>query len=91
MLDEAGAVLGACAAPGALPARLAAQRRLLDEGEELSERERTILRLLSGPLTEREIARELFLSFNTVHTHVKSIYRKLGVSSRAEAVARSPR
>ena len=44
-----------------------------------------MLRLLSGGLSEREIGRELFLSFNTVHSHVKSIYRKLGVSSRAEA------
>jgi DNA-binding CsgD family transcriptional regulator len=31
------------------------------------------------------------VSFNTVHTHVKSLYRKLGVSSRAEAIERSPR
>jgi LuxR family maltose regulon positive regulatory protein len=60
-------------------------------GEPLTERERTILRFLSGGLTEREIARELFVSYNTVHSHVKSLYRKLGVSSRAEAVARSPR
>ena len=60
-------------------------------GEPLTERERTILRFLSSGLTEREIARELFVSYNTVHSHVKSLYRKLGVSSRAEAVARSPR
>jgi len=57
--------------------------------EELSERELTILRLLTGILSEREIGQELYLSFNTVHTHVKAIYRKLGVSSRAEAVARA--
>jgi len=31
----------------------------------------------------------VFLSFNTVHTHVKAVYRKLGVSSRAEALARA--
>ena len=36
--------------------------------------------------SRRAIAAELYLSFNTVHSHVKSIYRKLGVSSRAEAV-----
>ena len=40
-----------------------------------------MLRLLSGGLSEREIGRELYLSFNTVHSHVKSVYRKLGVSS----------
>jgi LuxR family maltose regulon positive regulatory protein len=80
-----------------LGARLAAARKAarLDGGtlpEELSERELTVLRLLAGDLSEREIAAELYLSFNTVHSHVKSIYRKLGVSSRAEAVARiSPR
>jgi LuxR family transcriptional regulator, maltose regulon positive regulatory protein len=48
-----------------------------------------VLRLLRSGLTERKIARELYLSFNTVHSHVKAVYRKLGVSSRAEAVARS--
>ena len=48
-----------------------------------------MLRLLSGGSSEREIAQELFVSFNTVHSHVKSIYRKLGVSSRAEALGRA--
>ena len=57
--------------------------------EPLTERELTVLRFLSSGLSEREIGRELFLSFNTVHSHVKSLYRKLGVSSRAEAVARA--
>jgi LuxR family transcriptional regulator, maltose regulon positive regulatory protein len=47
-----------------------------------------VLRLLGGGLSEREIAGELVLSFHTVHSHVKSAYRKLGVSSRAEALAR---
>ena len=55
-------------------------------GGELSERERRILRALTGSLSERDIARELYVSHNTVHTHTRSIYRKLGVSSRAEAV-----
>ncbi len=63
-------------------------RAVTPSGDELSERELTVLRLLAGELSEREIAAELYLSFNTVHSHVKSIYRKLGVSSRAEAVAR---
>ena len=58
-------------------------------GGELSERERTVLRLLSGPLSEKEIGNELFVSQNTVHSHVRSIYRKLGVSSRSDAVARA--
>lgn len=56
---------------------------------DLSRRELTILRALTGPLSERDIGRELFLSQNTVHSHTRSIYRKLGVSSRAEAVGRA--
>ena len=56
---------------------------------ELSERELDVLRLLRGSLSESEIASELYLSHNTVHSHTRSIYRKLGVSSRAEAVERA--
>jgi LuxR family transcriptional regulator, maltose regulon positive regulatory protein len=52
--------------------------------DELSEAERRVLRLLTGDLSLREIGRELYLSQNTVKTHTRSIYRKLGVSSRAE-------
>jgi LuxR family transcriptional regulator, maltose regulon positive regulatory protein len=57
--------------------------------EPLSERERDVLRLLPTLLANIEIASELFVSVNTVKTHVKSIYRKLEVSSRREAVARA--
>jgi LuxR family maltose regulon positive regulatory protein len=56
--------------------------------EPLSDRERDVLRLLPTLLRTAEIAGELFVSSNTVKTHVKSIYRKLGVSSRRDAVAR---
>jgi LuxR family maltose regulon positive regulatory protein len=48
-----------------------------------------VLRLLDSELSVRQIAQELFLSANTVRTHTRSIYRKLGVSSRADAVARA--
>ena len=57
--------------------------------EPLSDRERDVLRLLPTLLRTPEIAGELFVSVNTVKTHVKSIYRKLDVSSRRDAVARS--
>jgi LuxR family maltose regulon positive regulatory protein len=57
--------------------------------EPLSDRERDVLRLLPTLLPNTEIAGELFVSVNTVKTHVKSIYRKLEVSSRREAVARA--
>jgi LuxR family maltose regulon positive regulatory protein len=55
---------------------------------EISERELAVLRLLPTRLSQREIASELFVSFNTVKTHMRSIFTKLGVNSRAEAVER---
>jgi DNA-binding CsgD family transcriptional regulator len=55
----------------------------------LSAREVEVLRLLSGPLSLRDIGKELFISHDTVKSHVKAIYHKLGVSSRKEAVALS--
>jgi LuxR family maltose regulon positive regulatory protein len=57
--------------------------------EPLSERERAVLRLMPTILANSEIAGELFVSVNTVKTHVRSIYRKLDVGSRREAVARA--
>jgi LuxR family transcriptional regulator, maltose regulon positive regulatory protein len=53
--------------------------------ETLTGRERDVLRLLAGRLTVREIADELYVSPNTLKFHLKTIYRKLGVGSRAEA------
>jgi LuxR family maltose regulon positive regulatory protein len=54
--------------------------------QELTERELDVLRLLAGELPIRQIARSLYVAPSTVRTQVKSIYRKLGVSSRGEAV-----
>jgi LuxR family transcriptional regulator, maltose regulon positive regulatory protein len=56
---------------------------------ELSERELDVLRLLASKLSQREIAAELYVSFNTIKTHTRTIFRKLGVASRAEAVDRA--
>jgi LuxR family maltose regulon positive regulatory protein len=56
---------------------------------ELTDRELEVLAYLPGPLTQREIGAALWVSFNTVTSHVRSIYRKLGVSSRGEAVERA--
>ena len=53
---------------------------------ELTERELAVLRLLVGELSTSQIAQNLYVSPSTVRTHVKSIYRKLGVSSRKDAV-----
>jgi LuxR family maltose regulon positive regulatory protein len=54
-----------------------------------SEAELAVLRLLASDRSAREIGQELFLSANTVRSHTRSIYRKLGVHSRADAVARA--
>jgi ATP/maltotriose-dependent transcriptional regulator MalT len=61
----------------------------LEFGQHLTDRELTILRLMRTRLSQREIADELFVSVNTVKTHSRAIYRKLGVSSRQEATARA--
>lgn len=57
--------------------------------EPLSEREREVLRLLGTELSGPEIARQLVVSLNTVRTHTKNIYTKLGVNSRRAAVRRA--
>jgi LuxR family maltose regulon positive regulatory protein len=57
--------------------------------EPLSEREREVLRLLDSSLSTAEIADVLFVSVHTVRSHLKSIYSKLDVHSRYEAVAKA--
>ena len=55
----------------------------------LTDRELLVLRFLPSHLTNAEIARECLMSVNTVKAHLKNIYAKLGVSSRAETVERA--
>ena len=55
----------------------------------LTGRERDVLRLLASELDGPAIARELVLSLNTVRTHTKNIYAKLGVTNRRAAVGRA--
>jgi len=88
-LAEASNVIGSCPDPGFLRADgvRPPRRRTASRGDELSDREFDVLRLLSTRLTLREIGGELFVSENTVKTHARSIYRKLNAASRAEAVA----
>ena len=57
--------------------------------EQLSGREREVLRSMSEMLTATEVAGELHISINTVKTHLKSIYRKLGATHCREAVRRA--
>jgi LuxR family maltose regulon positive regulatory protein len=88
---EARATVDSCPDPGILERWLAEleTRPGPRSGEKLTRSELVVLRALTGPLSERDIARELYLSHNTVHSHARSIYRKLGVSSRAEATRRA--
>jgi LuxR family maltose regulon positive regulatory protein len=57
--------------------------------EVLTDRELAILRYLPTIMSNREIARQLYVSVNTVKTHLKQVYRKLGVASRRDAIARA--
>jgi LuxR family maltose regulon positive regulatory protein len=57
--------------------------------EPLSERELEVLALLNGPLSTPEMAEKLVVSVNTVRTHIKNIYGKLGVQRRSAAVKRA--
>ena len=57
--------------------------------EPLSSRERDVLRLLGTDLNGPEIARELVVSLNTVRTHTKNLYLKLGVNNRRAAISRA--
>jgi LuxR family maltose regulon positive regulatory protein len=63
--------------------------RRLPEVEELSPSELRVLRFLPTNLTRPEIAGELYVSVNTVNTHIRNIYSKLGVRDRSSAVQRA--
>jgi LuxR family maltose regulon positive regulatory protein len=61
-------------------------RERLSQPEELSPSELRVLRYLPTNLTRPEIARELYVSINTVNTHIRNIYSKLGARDRSSAV-----
>lgn len=82
---EIGEVQALARRGGAVPSAPAAGGLV----EPLSRRERDVLRLLGSDLSGPEIARELVVSLNTVRTHTKNIYLKLGVNSRRAAVRRA--
>ena len=56
------------------------------ESNPLSDREMEILQLLATGATNHQIARELFISINTVKSHIKRIYAKLGIGNRLQLV-----
>lgn len=62
-----------------------------DEVESLTAREADVLTMVSKGLRNAEVARALGLAESTIATHIKSIYRKLGISSRAEAALHATR
>jgi LuxR family maltose regulon positive regulatory protein len=57
--------------------------------EPISERELDVLRLILSGLSNQEIADKLFVSQNTIKTHIRHLYRKLNASNRAQAIARA--
>jgi LuxR family maltose regulon positive regulatory protein len=61
----------------------------LSQPEELSPTELRVLRYLPTNLTRPEIASELYVSVNTINTHIRSIYSKLGTRDRSSAVKRA--
>jgi LuxR family maltose regulon positive regulatory protein len=96
-LAEARGILRHCPDPGPVVAGwLADEQRaesvqVRQDGliEPLTDRELTILRLLPAPTPQRELASALFVTPNTLRTHLRAIYRKLGAESRDDAVIRA--
>ena len=84
--------------PGRLPDMAARVERGLSSAaadgnpvlsEPPSTAERAVLQLLASDLTQRQVGQQLYLSLNTVKTHTRRLYRKLGATSREEAVSRA--
>jgi len=97
LLAEARGVLRHCPDPGPVVAgwltdeQRAESVQARQDGliEPLTDRELTILRLLPAPTPQRELASALFVTPNTLRTHLRAIYRKLGAESRDDAVIRA--
>lgn len=96
LIAEARRVIDQCPDPGIAGrylARVEARHQLSTPQpetpelvEDLTERELAVLRYLPSRMSQREIANELYVSLNTVKTHCKAIYRKLGTGDRKAAV-----
>ena len=96
MIEEARAIIDACPDPGMLGERLQHAARALvpahrraNQDTGLTKRELDVLKVLAAGATERQAAATLFVSPSTIHSHTKSIYLKLGTSSRSEALSRA--
>ena len=77
ILDQAAIAVESAQEPRATP------------DDPLSQREREVLRLLDSELSGPEIARQLYVTLNTLRTHTKRIFTKLDVTTRAAAVRRA--
>ena len=97
LLEEARTIVEAYPDAGVIPALIERQERELKGSrrretaltEELTARELAVLRQFDSDDSYRQIGQGLYVTVNTVKTHVRSIYRKLGVSSRDEALERA--
>jgi LuxR family maltose regulon positive regulatory protein len=95
LVEQARELVERLTDPGSLPTLLEqanrnlglASRRQVEGATPLTKRERAVLWLLPTRRSNQEIGRELYVSVNTVRSQVQAIYRKLEVTSRAEAVA----
>jgi ATP/maltotriose-dependent transcriptional regulator MalT len=97
LLVEARAIIEPAADPGALRAQLeelerrlsTRSRRDISFDDLPTESELRVLRLMASDVTRSEIARQLFLSPNTIKSHQRALYRKLGANTREAAIARA--
>ncbi|GGL88032.1 hypothetical protein GCM10010129_34820 [Streptomyces fumigatiscleroticus] len=83
LVDEASAVLAAVDQDGR------GRQDPVTPAASLTEREHMVLLRLQEDVPLRQIGSDLFISLNTVKSHARAVYRKLGVSSRTEAVDRA--
>ena len=87
--EYVGKVLEACGAGVTASTRASSRGTAGLFEESITERELEVLRLLDSELSNREIAQRLFVSLDTVKSHTKHIYAKLGVRARHQAVGRA--
>lgn len=97
LLAEARSIFARCPDPGVAGrylTRTESRHGLAEAGsgrvavlvEQLTEREMAVLRYLPAKMSQRDIASELYVTLNTVKTHCRAIYRKLGVGDRKAAI-----
>ena len=91
LLREADFLIDSMRDPGVLDVmrKLPAAPRGRPASDQVSRRELEVLEAMAAGASKREAADRLFVSYNTVHSHVRSIYQKLGAHSLSEAVAKA--